>query len=42
MAKTCTSIARGGGSIPGWGTHIPHAMWNSQKEKVQGAVGITG
>ena len=42
MVETCTSTARGGGLIPGWGTKIPHATWYSQKEKVQGAIGITG
>ena len=28
-----TSIAGGAGSIPGWGTKIPHAVWCSQKIK---------
>ena len=27
------STARDVGSIPGWGTKIPHAMWCSQKVK---------
>ena len=28
-----TSIAGGMGSIPGWKTKIPHAVWSSQKKK---------
>ena len=31
--RLCTSIAGGLGSIPGWGTKIPHATRCSQKEK---------
>ena len=27
------SSAGGVGSIPGWGTKIPHAVWNGQKIK---------
>ena len=29
----CFSNAGGTGSIPGWGTKIPHAMQHSQKKK---------
>ena len=29
--RLCTSKAAGVGSIPGWGTKIPHAAWYSQK-----------
>ena len=29
--RLCTSKAGGVGSIPGWGTKIPHAAWYSQK-----------
>ena len=28
-----TSTAGGIGSIPGWGTKIPHALWVQTKEK---------
>ena len=28
-----TSNVGGFGSIPGWGTKIPHAIWYSQKKK---------
>ena len=27
-----TSNARGAGSVPGWGTKIPHTLWCSQNE----------
>ena len=29
----CTSTAEGTGSIPAWGTMIPHAVWLVQKDK---------
>ena len=29
--KLCASTVGGAGSIPGWGTKIPHALWYSQK-----------
>ena len=29
----CASTEGGTGSIPGWGTKIPHAAWRSQKKK---------
>ena len=29
--RFCASTAEGSGSIPGWGTKIPHAEWFSQK-----------
>ena len=28
----CVSMAEGMGSIPGWGTKIPHAMWCAKKK----------
>ena len=28
-----TSIARDMGSVPSWGTKIPHAMWQKNKAK---------
>ena len=28
----CTSNAGGMGSIPGWGTKIPHAAWHGKKD----------
>ena len=31
VIKNLLSNAEGVGSIPGWGTRIPHAMWCSQK-----------
>ena len=31
--KTSPSNARGAGSIPGWGTKIPHAVWLWPKKK---------
>ena len=31
----CASSAGGMGSIPGWGTKIPHATWHGQKTKKQ-------
>ena len=31
--RLCTSNAGALGSIPGWGTKIPHAIWYSQKGK---------
>ena len=31
--RLCTSNAGGAGSIPGWGTKIPHAVWCVQKQK---------
>ena len=31
--RLCASSARGAGSIPGWGTKIPHAMHCGQKIK---------
>ena len=30
----CASIAGGTGSIPGWATKIPHAMWCRMKNEV--------
>ena len=32
--RLCASNARGTGSIPGWGTKIPHAAWHGQKIKI--------
>ena len=29
--RLCASTAGGIGSIPGWGTKIPHAAWHGQK-----------
>ena len=29
----CASTAGGAGSIPGWGTKIPHAVWYGQNKK---------
>ena len=29
------SYAEGGGSVPGWGTKIPHGVWHGQKIKKQ-------
>ena len=37
-----TLTAEGLGSIPGWGTKIPQAMWYSQKEKRISEGGRTG
>ena len=31
--RICTSTAGGTGSIPGWGTKVPHAVWCGQKKK---------
>ena len=31
--RLCTSNAGGMGSIPGWGTKIPYAVWHDQKKK---------
>ena len=31
--RLCTSNVGGLGSIPGWGTKIPCAIWYSQKER---------
>ena len=31
--RICTSTAGSRGSIPGWGTRIPHAMCRGQKKK---------
>ena len=31
MVKTPHFNARGMGSIPGWGTKIPHALWPGQE-----------
>ena len=31
--RLCTSIIGGMGSIPGWGTKIPHAAWRGQKKR---------
>ena len=33
VVKTSPSNARGAGSIPGWGTKIPHAVWMWPKKK---------
>ena len=33
--KVCTSNARGEGSVPGWGTKIPHAVWHGNWKKKQ-------
>ena len=30
--RLCTFNAEGLGSIPGWGTKMPHAVWHSQKQ----------
>ena len=30
--RLCTINAEGLGSIPGWGTKMPHAVWHSQKQ----------
>ena len=30
--RLCTSTAGGSGSIPGWGTRIPHAVWRVQNK----------
>ena len=32
--RLCTSTAKGTGSIPGQGTEIPHAVWQSQKNAI--------
>ena len=29
--RLCASNAKGVGSIPGWGTKIPHAIWRGQE-----------
>ena len=31
--RLCTSKAGATGSIPGWGTKIPHATWHGQNIK---------
>ena len=31
----CTFIARALGSIPGWGTKIPHALKHNRKQKAR-------
>ena len=33
MAKTLPFQCRDGGSIPGWGTKIPHAVWHAKKKQ---------
>ena len=33
MIKPCTSVVKGTGLIPGWGTEIPHAVRCNQKKK---------
>ena len=33
MVKTLPFHCRGMGSIPGWGTEIPHTMWYDKKKK---------
>ena len=33
LLRLCPSNAGGVGSIPGWGTKVPHAAWHSQKER---------
>ena len=33
MVKTSPSNAGDGGSIPGWGSKIPHALWPKKKKK---------
>ena len=33
LLRLCASNAGGVGSIPGWGTRIPHAAWHGQKKK---------
>ena len=33
--RLCASTAGGAGSIPGWGTKIPHAVRRGQKVKKQ-------
>ena len=33
MVKTLHFQCRGHGSIPGWGTKMPHAMWRRQNIK---------
>ena len=32
MVRALASTAGGMGSIPGWGSRIPHAVWLSQKK----------
>ena len=32
--RLCVSTARDVGTIPDWGTKIPHAMGRSQKKKI--------
>ena len=31
--RLCSSNVGGSGSIPCWGTKIPHAIWSGQKKK---------
>ena len=33
LVKTSPSNARGEGSIPGWGTKIPQALWGQKHEQ---------
>ena len=35
VVRVCAFTAMGTGSVPGWGTEIPHAVWCGQR-KVEG------